>query len=43
VRTCLDVLLGNPFEPDPLGEGPQAGGPDIGPLLAAIRGLHGLD
>jgi acetoin utilization deacetylase AcuC-like enzyme len=43
VRTCLDVLLGNPFAEDPLGEGPRAVGPDIEPLLAAVKGLHGLD
>ncbi len=42
VRTCLDVLLGNPFVEDPLGEGPQVTGPDIEPLLAAVKGLHGL-
>jgi acetoin utilization deacetylase AcuC-like enzyme len=43
VRTCLDVLLGNPFVKDPLGEGPRTTGPDIAPLLAAVEGLHGLD
>jgi len=42
VRTCLDVLLGNPFAPDPLGSPPPEWGPDIGPLLAAVKELHGL-
>jgi acetoin utilization deacetylase AcuC-like enzyme len=42
VRTCLDVLLGNPFAPDPLGSASSAWGPDIEPLLAAVKDLHGL-
>ena len=42
LRTCLDVLLGNPFAPDPLGSAPAAWGPDIEPLLAAVKELHGL-
>ncbi|MGQ9573544.1 MAG: histone deacetylase family protein [Dehalococcoidia bacterium] len=42
VRTCLDVLLGNPFVPDPLGAAPAASGPDIEPLLRAVKELHGL-
>jgi acetoin utilization deacetylase AcuC-like enzyme len=42
LRTCLDVLLGNPFVPDPLGSGPPAPAPDIEPLLAAVKELHGL-
>jgi len=42
VRTCLDVLLGNPFAPDPLGSALPAPGPDIEPLLAAVKELHGL-
>ena len=42
LRTCLDVLLGNPFAPDPMGSGPPGRGPDIEPLLAAVKELHGL-
>jgi len=42
VRTCLDVLLGNPFVPDPLGSAFPAQGPDSEPLLAAVKELHGL-
>ena len=42
LRTCLDVLLGNPFAPDPLGSGPPTQGPNIEPLLAAVKELHGL-
>ena len=42
VRACLDVLLGNPFAPDPHGPAPKSEGPDVEPLLAAIRGLHKL-
>ncbi len=42
VRTCLDALLGNPFAPDPLGSAPPGWAPDIEPLLAAVKGLHGL-
>jgi acetoin utilization deacetylase AcuC-like enzyme len=42
VRTCLDVLLGNPFAPDPLGSALPAQGPDIEPLLTAVKELHGL-
>jgi acetoin utilization deacetylase AcuC-like enzyme len=43
VRACFDVLLGNPFAPDPHGPAPNADGPDVEPLLAAIRGMHKLD
>jgi acetoin utilization deacetylase AcuC-like enzyme len=42
VRACLDVLLGNPFARDPHGPAPRSEGPDVEPLLAAIRGLHKL-
>ncbi len=43
VRACLDVLLGNPFAPDPHGLVPASGDhPDVEPLLAAIRGMHRL-
>jgi acetoin utilization deacetylase AcuC-like enzyme len=42
VRSCLDVLLGNPFTPDPLGSAPPGWGSDIEPLLAAVKELHGL-
>ena len=43
VRACLDVLLGNPFAADPRGPAPSSPGPDVEPLLAAIRGLHKLE
>jgi len=42
VRACLDTLLGNPFAEDPLGEGPQAPGPDIDVVLSAVKRVHGL-
>jgi acetoin utilization deacetylase AcuC-like enzyme len=42
VRTCLDVLLGNPFTPDPLGSAPPGWRPDIEPLLTVVKELHGL-
>jgi acetoin utilization deacetylase AcuC-like enzyme len=42
VRACFDVLLGNPFSPDPHGPAPKADGPDVEALLASIRGLHKL-
>jgi acetoin utilization deacetylase AcuC-like enzyme len=42
VRACFDVLLGDPFAPDPHGAAPGSQGPDVEPLLAAIRGLHKL-
>jgi acetoin utilization deacetylase AcuC-like enzyme len=42
VRTCFDVLLGNPFAPDPLGSAPAGFEPDIEPLLSAVKELHGL-
>ncbi len=41
VRTWLDVLLGEPFAPDPMGSGLPGRGPDIEPLLAAVKELHG--
>jgi len=42
VRSCLDVLLGNPFASDPHGAAPPSNSPDVEPLLAVIRGLHKL-
>ena len=42
VRACLDALLGDPFAPDPHGAAAPSAGPDVEPLLAAIRGLHKL-
>ncbi|KPK48139.1 MAG: hypothetical protein AMJ77_00760 [Dehalococcoidia bacterium SM23_28_2] len=42
VRACLDVLLGNPFAPDPLGSAPPDYEPGIGPLLTAVKELLGL-
>jgi acetoin utilization deacetylase AcuC-like enzyme len=42
VQACLDALMGKPFRPDPLGEGPQVRGPDVSTLLAKVKELHGL-
>ena len=42
VRSCIDVLLGNPFADDPLGSGPGLRAPDISPMLDAVKGLHTL-
>jgi hypothetical protein len=42
-RACIDTLLGDPFAEDPLGAGPQAQGPDIDRILAAVKGVHGLE
>ena len=41
-RACVDTLLGNAFAEDPLGGGPGVRGPDIEPLLAEVKRLHGL-
>jgi acetoin utilization deacetylase AcuC-like enzyme len=41
-QACLDALSGRDFVPDPLGRGPSAAGPDVTPLLARIREVHGL-
>jgi acetoin utilization deacetylase AcuC-like enzyme len=43
VRACFDVLLGNPYSPDPHGPTPHADGPDVEALLASIRSLHKLN
>ncbi len=42
VRACIDTLLGNEFAPDPLGPGPRVRGPEIEPVLAAVKRAHGL-
>jgi acetoin utilization deacetylase AcuC-like enzyme len=42
VRACVDTLLGEPFAEDPLGYGPAVRGPDLDPLLAAVRQAQGL-
>ena len=44
VRHCLDVLLGEPAAEDPVGPAPPLSGPapDIEPVLAATRRIHGL-
>ena len=41
-RACIDTLLGNEFAPDPLGPGPRVRGPEIEPVLAAVKRAHGL-
>jgi acetoin utilization deacetylase AcuC-like enzyme len=41
-HACVDALLGNEFTADQLGAGPQVRGPDVGGLLARIKGVHGL-
>jgi acetoin utilization deacetylase AcuC-like enzyme len=43
VRNALELLLGEPPTPDPLGPAPPFGAPpEIGDLVAAIREAHGL-
>ncbi len=42
VQACLEALLGLDFTPDPLGDGPNVPGPDIGVVLAAVKRTHGL-
>ncbi len=39
-RACLDTLLGNEFAADPLGAAPGVRGPDIEPVLAAVKRTH---
>jgi acetoin utilization deacetylase AcuC-like enzyme len=39
---CVRTLLGEPFESDPLGAAPDVRGPDIGPVIAEVRRIHGL-
>jgi acetoin utilization deacetylase AcuC-like enzyme len=40
---CVRTLLGDQFEEDPLGRGPEVRGPDIDALIATAREIHGLD
>jgi acetoin utilization deacetylase AcuC-like enzyme len=40
VHNSIEVLLGEPITPDPLGAAPAGQGPDIEPLLARLRDLH---
>jgi acetoin utilization deacetylase AcuC-like enzyme len=42
VRNSCEVLLGEEPTPDPVGAAPPRTAPDVTPLLAAIRELHGL-
>jgi acetoin utilization deacetylase AcuC-like enzyme len=42
VRNSIEVLLGEAPTPDPVGSPPARTPPDIKPLVAAIRDLHGL-
>ena len=43
VRGVLGLLLGDPPQPDPVGPAPLAAPiPDVGPIIAAARALHGL-
>jgi acetoin utilization deacetylase AcuC-like enzyme len=41
-RRVIEVLLGDPTTPDPLGPAPTARAPQIGALLADVRRLHKL-
>jgi len=41
-RACLDTLLGEPFAPDPLGQGPGVRGPDIDAILETVKRTHAL-
>jgi len=42
VRNSIEALMGEPITPDPIGPAPDRAGPDIEPLIAAVRELHGL-
>jgi len=42
VQACIEALLGLDFTPDPLGDGPNVPGPDIGVVLAAVKRGHSL-
>ena len=42
VRNSIEALLGEPITLDPVGPAPQTGGRDLGELIAAVKGLHGL-
>ncbi len=42
VRRVIEVLLGDTPTPDPLGPAPERRAPEIGGLIAKVRGLHGL-
>jgi acetoin utilization deacetylase AcuC-like enzyme len=42
VRNSIEAMLGETPTPDPLGPAPPAPAPDLEPLLAALRDLHGL-
>lgn len=42
VRNSIEALLGDEMTPDPVGQAPARTAPDITPLVAAIRELHGL-
>jgi acetoin utilization deacetylase AcuC-like enzyme len=42
VRNSIEVLLEDPLTADPVGPAPHAQEPDIQPLIAALRDLHGL-
>lgn len=42
VRNSIETLMGIETTPDPVGAPPPAPAPDITPLVAAVRDLHGL-
>ncbi len=43
VQACIDTLLGKEFAQDPIGSGPAVPGPNIDPVLTAVKRAHGLD
>ena len=42
IRNSIEALLGDPITPDPVGSAPEAEAPDLGELIANVRGLHHL-
>jgi acetoin utilization deacetylase AcuC-like enzyme len=42
VRNSIETLLGDQITADPVGPGSPASAPDLDPLLAALKQLHGL-
>ncbi|HLF79005.1 MAG TPA: histone deacetylase [Dehalococcoidia bacterium] len=42
VRNSIETLMGKALTPDPVGPAPALPAPDLAPLIAAVKELHGL-
>jgi acetoin utilization deacetylase AcuC-like enzyme len=42
VRNSIEVLMGAPVTPDPVGPAPEGDAPDLNELIAGVKALHGL-